>query len=181
MFRIISDSYLGFCCWDGLDQVWVLGEGHMQLWKQKKKVIIWWKTPRTFWCKVQLLQLWTGASVCLYWHNVYWFLTLFQCIGSFIEVFLEVMMILTLSHFENQLHPSRHTNASSHAVDPFFCSVRGSFGKKMKKKHYQCQGSFSMNWRLTGTLWLSNKTLVYDSQLLHSNVQPLTHIKEKQA
>lgn len=133
MFRIISDSYLGFCCWDGLDQVWVLGEGHMQLWKQKKKVIIWWKTPRTFWCKVQLLQLWTGASVCLYWHNVYWFLTLFQCIGSFIEVFLEVMMILTLSHFENQLHPSRHTNASSHAVDPFFCSVRGSFGKKMKK------------------------------------------------
>lgn len=156
--RIISDSYLGFCCWDGLDQVWVLGEGHMQLWKQKK-VIIWWKTPRTFWCKVQLLQ--------------------FQCFSSFIDVFLEVMMILTLSHFENQLHPSRHTNASSHAVDPFFCSIRGSFGKKMKTQ-YQCQGSFSVKRRLTGTLRLSNKTLVYDSPLLHSNVQHLTHIKEKQ-
>lgn len=106
-------------------------------------------------------------------------LTLFQFLGSFIDVFLEVMMILTLSHFENQLHPSRHTNASSHAVDPFFCSVRGSFGKKMKTQ-YQCQGSFSVKRRLTGTLRLSNKTLVYDSPLLHSNVQPLTHIKEKQ-
>lgn len=46
--RIISDSYLGFCYWDGLDQVWVLEEGHMQLWKQKKKWLYDEKHPEHF-------------------------------------------------------------------------------------------------------------------------------------
>lgn len=101
--------------------------------ESKKKSDYMIKTLRTFWCKVQSHLLWTGASVCLYWHNVYWFLTLFQCLGSFTDVFLELMMILTLSHFENQLHPSRHADTSSHAVDPFFCTVRGSFGKEDEK------------------------------------------------
>lgn len=142
--------------------------------KKKRKVIIWWKT-------LSLHLLWPGASVCLYRHNVCWFLTLS---GSFVDVFLEVMMILTLSYFENQLHPSRHTNASSHAVDPFFCTVRGSFGQKMKKHNFSVKvlSAFPLVWK-DGSLelWVSNKTLVYDSSLLHSNVQPLTHIKEKQA
>lgn len=66
--------------------------------------------------------------------QIYWILTLPQCLGSFTDVFLELMMILTLSHFENQLHPSRHADASSHAVDSFFCTVRGSFGKEVEKK-----------------------------------------------
>lgn len=67
--------------------------------------------------------VWNSPSV----HTVDWFT----------DVLLEVMMILTLSHFENQLHPSCHADASSHAVDSFFCTVRGSYGKRLGKKKKQ--------------------------------------------
>lgn len=44
-----------------------------------------------------------------------------------------MIMVLTLSHFENQLHSSCHAHASSHAVNALFGAVRGSFGKEVEK------------------------------------------------
>lgn len=66
--------------------------------------------------------------------NFVWNSPSVHTVGWFIDVLLEVMMILTLSHFENQLHPSCHADASSHAVDSFFCTIRGSYGRRLKKK-----------------------------------------------
>lgn len=126
MSQTISSCYLGFCCWVGPDQVWALGEGHTQLWKQRnyivwnKHILMHGSITSIMWASVLVLLkfVWNSPSV----HTVRWF----------IDVLLEVM-ILTLSHFENQLHPSCHADASSHAVNPFFCTVRGSFGKRLKE------------------------------------------------
>lgn len=75
--------------------------------------------------------MWASVLVLL---NFVWNSPSVYTVRWFIDVLLEVM-ILTLSHFENQLHPSCHADASSHAVNPFFCTIRGSFGKRLKKKN----------------------------------------------
>lgn len=184
--QTISGCYLGFCCWVGLDQVLVLGEGHMQLWKQKKKEKDV-KHQVHFDAWFNYFNYVSECVLVLTQHllNFVWNSPSVHTVGWFIDVLLEVMMILTLSHFENQLHPSCHADASSHAVDSFFCTIRGSYGRRLKKKQQQNNinvkdFSFSISdgvqWQLTGTLWLSNKTLVYDS--IHSNVQPLNHVKD---
>lgn len=44
-----------------------------------------------------------------------------------------MIMILTLSHFENQLHSSCYAHTSSHAINALFGAIRGSYRKEVEK------------------------------------------------